>query len=861
MSLLNRLHQALEPHLGERTDAALREGMARLNLQPNALDPDSAATLLKRFVYRELQRSMDAARARRVVEELLEQLGGDEAAAPTRAQTAPEPSKEALMRALSRFKLYFEWPEVQRLRSIVALIEASESEGEPTTDLLKEGMAQVDLLEEKLQNALLRQARDITDLEDALERVKNIGGPKLRRLQSLLKQIKEAQQQETLATAEVERARKLAADLRKLVESSVVQNPTLVPETPRRASDEQQGVIPLEDEEEPELATEEFDLVIDFENLEPEVVDRIREIDLAEEQRRLERLREQHAAVLEAKAVRPLLEAVEAKLAAGEPAGTLLDELQSALEEAAKDALAEARARYEWLSERLRGLEMEDPELPSARARSQLELIRESLEMGVLPTDLDQAERQIKALEEGLEAKRREQVRRERLLEEARSLVAHAHEALPEDDVPEAVGFRERLALLEAGLNAGDVDEALLARLKAELPELLSQLAQAGEAVRAARARLLAELEALPNLEPIVRTRDALKLRLEESDPEALAEEVTALQLQARALVGETLERLAERARRFGVEVPALTSATAELAQGRFPDLAAVEREVEAHVAEAQAERKRKIKRLRTAAERLRGLGGEALLLRLDEAEAGLAEGLPDLEPLERRLQELLAHRDALRRELGERYHSLRERFETARAVGGETAYRAHTLLSFLEKGAARLERLGSGGLTEMARALDEAEHVVAQLEQEYAAAKEVAQQLSATDLEDLLGVFADGPAAQTDKAPAEEPAPAEPADDALTPFRIRGVLWAHQVGPGESVADLDGELLAAFASDLEQLREEVGAEHTRMAVLSFPGHALVVAPHQGGHLVVLAERALLSRLVTLVHRSLNPTP
>jgi len=858
VALIQRLHEALEPHLGARTEATLREGLARLDRTPQTLDAESAATLLKRFVYRELQRNMSAAEARRVVEELLAELGE----APAAPSAPAEPSKEALARALSRFKLYFEWPEVQRLRSILALIEASEAEGENTAELLKEGAGQVDLLEEKLQNALLRQARDITDLEDAWERVKKIGGPKLRRLQSLLRQIKEAQQQEMLATAEVEHARKLAADLRKLVESSVVQNATLVHEEAEEATTDTQedGVIALDEEEPPKPAEAEeaegFELLIDFENLEPEVADRIREIDLAEEQRRLERLREQYAAVLDGEGVREKLASVEDRLRGGRLAEDWLADLERALEEAMKDAMAEARARYEWLAERLRNLEKQDPELPSARARSLLELIRESLEMGVLPADLDQAERQIQALEENLETKRREQARRARLLEEARSLLRHAREALAHQETSGDRGFSERLALLEAGIEAGEVDEALLARLRSELPELLRSLAPSGEASRDARAQLRAELEALPDLEPIARAREALRLRLEDGDPAALAEEVANLREQARARVEEALEALVQRARRYHLDPSALESARQEMRQGRYPDLARLEHEVAEEVARARARHKREIDRLRTAAERLRGLGGETLLPKLDAIEARLDEELPDLGGVQRELQALLDRREALRGELGERYRKARERFEAARAVGGETAYRAHKLLSFLEKGAARLERLGTGGLKEMMRALDEVEQVLTQLEQEYAAAREVAQQLSVSDLEDLLGVFSDDSGAP--QAPAE--APPAPAGDDLAPFRIRGVLWAHRLRPGEQVDALDGRLLDGFMDDLEQLRQELGASGLRIAVLSFPEHVLITAPHPEGRLVLLAERALLSRLVTLVHRSLPPT-
>jgi len=843
---LKQLKNALEPHLGERTDVVLEEGLARLGISGGELSDADAANLLKRFVYRELQREMDAAAARKVVKEILAELGD---AAESGVTTEVDP-KARLQAALSRYSLYFEWPEVQRLRSLAALIEASESEGQSASELLKEAQAQIDLLDEKLQNALLRQARDISYLEEALERVKSIGGPKLRRLQSLLKQIKEAQTTDTLATAEVERARKLAADMRKLVESSVVQNPTLAPE----ATAEEAGVVDVD--ETAEIAAEEddgFELLIDFESLEPEVADRIREIDLAEERRRLELLKEQYAAVWSAEGVRQLAAEVENLLDGGELAGEKIDQLQQALDEASKNALAEARARYEWLSERLRSLDLEGG-LPTGRARSQLELIKESLDMGILPSDLEEAERQIKSLEEALVKRRAEEARRARVIEEANSLVANARKALAGEELPELAGFAERLALLEAGLAAGEIDESLLARLKAELPDVLNQIARAGEATKALRAKLIAELESLPPLDEIRASAEALRMQVEELPPEELEASVAGLRERALEISRARLRELAELAGKFRVSDAPVQKAMEELEAGRFPDLEGVRREVEAAVVRARNQAKQKLEGLAAAARRLEGMGGETLLAEIQAALESLPDGLPNTEELENKLNQLLAARESLRTELGQRYQKVRERFEKARTVGGETAYRAQTVLNFLEKGAERLSRLGTSGLREFERALGEAEKLVAQLEEEYAAAKQVAQQLQSTDLDDLLGVFNAPAEAGSDQASAANVEAEPPVADDLAPFRIRGVLWAHKIGPNASPAgDVDPDLVRALADDLKLLQEEIGASEMTTAVITLPDHVLLISPVADDLAVILAEKPLLSRLVSLV--------
>ena len=854
MPSLKQLQSALEPHLGERTEAILEEGLSRLGLSASELSDAAAANLLKRVVYRELQREMDAATARKIVKEVLANLASDGG----QVVTKPDP-KSNLRAALSRFSLYFEWPEVQRLRSLAALIEASENEGHTADDLLKEAQAQIDLLDEKLQNSLLRQARDISDLEDALARVKSIGGPKLRRLQSLLKQIKEAQTADTLATAEVEQARKLAADMRKLVESSVVQNPTLVPEGPE---EEEDGVIAIEDDE-PEMAPEDegFELLIDFESLEPEVADRIREIDLAEEQRRLELLQEQYAAVWNTASVSNLVAEIETLFSQGQLAAEKLDELQQALDEATKEALAEARARYEWLSERLHSLNREEG-LATGRAHSQLELIKESLDLGILPGDLEEAERQIRSLEESLAQRRAEEARRARVLEEARSLAANARQALNGSQAAELAGFRERLDLLEEGLAADDVDEALLARLKDELPEVLKQIAQVGEATKALRARLIAEIESLPPLEELQNDIETLRLQVEELPPEELETAVTSLRQRALALAQTRLRQLAERAASFQLPTNQIAQAEAELERGKLPQLDRLEQEIAAAIATKQREVKQNLEAMAANARRFEGMGGEELLPEIEAALTQLNQELPDTATLQLKLNQLLEEREGLRKQLQQRFQEVAKRYERASTVGGETAYRLRTLLNFLEKGAGRLNKLGTSGLREFERALGEAEKLIQQLEEEYTAAKQVAQQLQGVDLDDLLGVF-DSPAGRdaadldSETVQASEPAPTN--EDALAPFRIRGVLWAHKLSPSTPAPEeVDIDLIQALAEDLDLLREEVGFSKTRITVITLPDHVLLVSPLADGLAVILAEKSLLSRLVSLADRHLK---
>ena len=257
------LEETLRPHLGARAQVVLEEGLKRLGKRPEELSEKDAETLLKGLVFRELQARLPAAQARRAVEEALARL------AP-----APEGGLEALERGLARFGLYVDWPEVGRLRALVNRLRR-----EPDPRLLQEGLALLDHLEEKLEEALLRQAQDLAHLEEALERVRPLGGPKVRRLESLIQIVREAHREGTLAQGEVERARALALELRKYLASSAVQPATL----PEMVFETQEEDVLVTVEEAPALEEE---LVSDLESLAEPHAQAIRALGVAEEKQR-----------------------------------------------------------------------------------------------------------------------------------------------------------------------------------------------------------------------------------------------------------------------------------------------------------------------------------------------------------------------------------------------------------------------------------------------------------------------------------------------------------------------------------------------------------------------------------------------
>ncbi len=531
MSRYAALAEALRPLLKERTEPLLEEALRRAGKPPEALDDADVERILKRIVYPELARRMPAAEARARVEELLKRLSG-----------GGEGSELAeLERALKAFSLYIDWPEVQRLRRLVGGLRA---EWDP--EAAAEARAVAEALEEKLESRLVQQARAIAELEGHYERVKKVGGRKVKRLAALIEQIKAAQAERILAGAELERARELASELLKLVESSVVE-----------ATSEEELLVMIEEDEPLEL---------DLELLPPEQQDKIREIERVEEAHKLRALAERHPVAIAQEPWAKRYQELLARHEQGELLGEAIAAFEGELRAAEEEMLAEARARFEWLAEKLREAEAQGE--PAAGIWAQLQAVEEALKKGVVPEGLSELERAAEALLRRAQARKEAEEKARRLAEEAR---AFAEEARAQLDAARYPRLAEDLERLLAQAEAGEVEEALYQELKSRLPAALSDRAEA----------LAARLRALPELPELVKTRAAAEAALEAGDLDEAEAAIARLEAEARARAARELERLKLRAERFGLELPALAEAEAELEKGRFPPLSALAAQVE----------------------------------------------------------------------------------------------------------------------------------------------------------------------------------------------------------------------------------------------------------------------------------------
>ncbi|MCL6527431.1 MAG: hypothetical protein K6T57_11190 [Thermaceae bacterium] len=866
LSLYQTLNQSLEPVLGERTRMVLEEGVRRLGVSPDQLDPSQAEVILKRLVYRELQSRMSPTAARARIEEMLREIGATEKEeeGPNGATTAhSEAALGELEAGLKRFSLYLDWPEVGRLRGLIALIRGNPPSS-TAAGLLREGQEVLSNLEERLQSALLRQSRDIADLQTALERVRSVGGPKVRRLENLLRQIQEAHTAETLAPAEVERARALAAEMRKLVESSVVQNPTL------------EGAILLEEETlsgsgppTVEMAWDDSELVLDldFESLTAEQQSRIREIDVAEDRRRLEALCDRYPHALGRSEVSGLRAALEAELEAGRPVGERLGEFEATLREAQAEQVAEARVRYEWLLERARQLSASEK---TAALAARLEIAGQTLVGGGLPGELAELEGVLSALEAEERAAKELRERQQRLKVALESLRSEAEVALsPYRDHAEVELFLVTLSDLPA-------QEDVLGRARGQLSALLTALAREREEEGLARMSLRAAVQALPSLEPLEAGKQAVLQRLEApGSREALAEleaYVQALTERARALVSARLEALEARVERLestlkeslGEVRAALAESRRELAQGRFSDPTPIEEALEELVSARRAAIAEELSRYEVAGRSLWGLGGEDLEAKVTQARAQLAAGeLPDLGEIHALLARMRRAQEALRAELGGRISALLESFEGHKGVGGETVFRLKPLCDFLRSASERLTRLGTNSLLEVRRTLEEAERLEGQLAQEYRAASSVMQELQGMDLDSFLDVF--NAPSKPDQPPASPGSP-EPPSAALS-AELQAALASLQMRGVEAVALLEGERLlwgslpipsegaGRVFEGLRRLGGELSSQAAQLAVLSLTQAVVVLLPLGAKGLVVLAEKALLSRVLIQIEK------
>lgn len=246
---VEELEALLSPRVVSRS---LKDGLEVIGKTPQVVSYDDLEKILKAQVYRQLQVAMPVSEAKTRIQDILTRLKDLETAQVEQGKSDQALEKqdtvlEDLKDKLKPFNLYFEWSEVQKLRALIQLLEVEQQSDREATKLVSDSREQLKIVEQKLEDELVHQAKELTNLESTFEITKTLGGIKVRRFENLLKQIRTAQSNRQLATAELERSKKLAIDLRKLMESSIVIDEDLPDAIPEVAPDD--GLIEIESED------------------------------------------------------------------------------------------------------------------------------------------------------------------------------------------------------------------------------------------------------------------------------------------------------------------------------------------------------------------------------------------------------------------------------------------------------------------------------------------------------------------------------------------------------------------------------------------------------------------------------------
>lgn len=794
---IEELEAVLSPRVVSRS---VKEGLNQVGRTPDTADIDDIEKILKSQVYRQLQLTMPVTRAKEAVAEMIERLrlvSAGEGPASTSAEGGLEAQGKELSRlqeALKPFNMYFEWPEVQKLRAQIQLLEDDHSANRQAPALLRGATEQLEIVTQKREDQLVLQARDLGELTEALDEVRSVGGPKVRRLETLVNQVKAAQENRQLASGESDRAQRLARDLRVALESEAA---VAEPADEAVRDDETAGVTggtaeaveaPNADTEagqqvEPELAltepldvdSEEADLLAgDPPPLDEAATERIRKIDLNAEQRDLRQLETDFSEVL---AYIPAL---------GQRFGELRSELEEGrsvapvLASLGADMEATKLALREDLKDELEEVLASLPDLRSDVDTTELEqAVRVTL--GILSTalpslaDVEHGRRLIQVAREQDEEIRQGELADAQQLEEQDQLINRLESTLLQSGTDDE-SIRSEVERLRAGfdqLRLAQEQQAVVPDVVAAVRQAEEQLARsladrATERSDRRRARLTAlraRLEGLPVTQTLHDRTEAVRLELErmlqaqentdavaallidegpvmpeggdDGDIDALADVVDGIRTQLTDSLRNRLMNMAERAAELGNGqlIERLQRAVLGLERDEYPDIKHLQASIKQEHEAQRLEQVDDLHRLSLAAAQFAGEDApRAVQLRqqLVEAHEQLERGA--LASQLARASELL---DALKAEADERLQSVPKRLDAAllelekvAALNSDDVGTARRILSHLDSQRDALPRLSPGLQLQLEASLSSAERLLEKLQGEFEATRLVADEL-----------------------------------------------------------------------------------------------------------------------------------
>ncbi|MGL4611818.1 MAG: hypothetical protein ACRCYY_19425 [Trueperaceae bacterium] len=792
---VEELEALLSPRVVSRS---LQEGLKLIGKTPDSVEYPDLEKILKAQVYRQLQVTMPVSEAKTRINDILHKLKDLEEAQTRHLSSQQDLEAQGvalddLKEKLKPFNLYFEWPEVQKLRAQINLLETEHQQNRSADKLVSDAREQLKLVEQKLEGELVQQARDLSELEHALEAVKSLGGPKVRRLEGLVGQIAESQQTRQLALAELERARKLALDLRKLMQSTVIdenqppletrtsvsipplaipipQNP-LAPlpnqlEDPRVLSTiEEEGLLEVES------GVEEL-LSIDTSQLSPDISAKLLELDVESEGRDLDLLEKEFTQLL---VYRPEL-------------GELFTEARGKLEQKIsiaeelpdlRDTLSQGvGSEREALKQTLRAIEADllhiGADVDITELAQSLQVTLGILEIS-LPTKPDvqhvhslfhlAKERQLEAIEQ---RRAEESVREQKYNQQKDALDSFTTVLLQYqgETSNEFAAFSQAVAMLQEAHDAFvilpdqvSVVRQAQARLESSVAERMdSDLERQRAQIRA----LLGEVQSLPLLPSLLESGNGLKNILENH--------LTSLQhsvLPQEALNGADglLRNLKERLntayrdylmnlvqRAMNVQATSvleeLQRAGQALEWGRYPDVDALERSLAKATEKQRGEQLNDLHDLELELDKYQGVGSTSLGSLsnfIHDARGRLEKGslIENLEDAWGMVEGLRSDVERRSQSFGPRLDIALQKLEKVSKLNSEDASSVGRILHHLNGQREAFHKVSATVQYELEKSLTEAESIIKTLDEQYEATRAIAGQLvTSSALDDFFGVF-----------------------------------------------------------------------------------------------------------------------
>lgn len=918
---VEELEALLSPRVVSRS---LQEGLKLVGKSPDTVDITDLEKILKAQVYRQLQVAMPVSEAKTRINDILSKLKSLEEEQVRNTSSKQDLNNQAnaladLKEKLKPFNLYFEWPEVQKLRAQINLLETEQANSRTADKLVFDAREQFKLVEQKLEGELVAQAKELVELEHSLEAVKTLGGPKVRRLEGLVGQIRDSQNSRQLALAELERARKLALDLRKLMQSTVISQevpapsepqavqPIPLPPAPSQVATKQPNVVSTIEEEgllEVESGVEDL-LSIDTSQLSPDVSARLLELDVESERRDLDLLEKEFTQLL---VYRPelaeLLSEARATLDGKTSVAARLLELREMFSAA---VISERDA----LKQTLKGIEQDLVQLGSDVDITELaQALQVSLGIVEISLPAKPDVQHVHSLfhlakerqREALEQRRTEEAVREQKYQQQQAALDEFNTIFAQykgETSAEYTQFSQALAMLQEAHDAFVIlpDQiAIIRQAQARLESAVAERLGSGVEKQRAKVRaLLGELQNLPMLSSLQGPADSVKTVLEthlnELQTALLPEEAIN---SAGSLVANLKERLGSAYRdqlmvlvQRAMSVHAtdvlgdLQRAGQALEWGRYPDLEAIERSLSKATEKQRGEQLNDLHDLEVELGKYQSIGGESLTSLssfISEARGKLEKGslIDNLEDAWGMVEGLRSDVERRSQSFIPRLDAALQKLEKVSKLNSEEVSSVTRMLQHLNGQRNAFSKVSATVQYELEKSLGEAEAVLKALDEQYEATRAIAGQLvTSSALDDFFGVF-DGEEKSSVALNLEEPAEtvfsvqskhqnlndwsasyaAERGVRGIAVFSLKGEMVVGQV-------DVPAEKLQSSISEvshhLATLGQELSLGRQLLMTLEMFNHTVIAAWPTPQHylLVIINEPSALSLILHKLRRDL----